>query len=199
MAVEGTTGFLVPWRISATTFLSRRSENVLERQGLAPAPKHSPKNHLAGVHATPHGGDGRYRFLHRLTGHSSESQTASSSYGSVILFPVEVLVLGWRRGLCSVEIVAGRQFGQRPSLLRLCLSHFRTRNTTSRWIGPSLGGFLANAPCACIPPLATAAAASRLMTPDHDWITVRRGRCKPCHQTFTFLPPFTRSRTPTTA
>ena len=25
---------------------------------------------------------------------------------------------------------------------------------------------------------------------DHDWIGVRRGRCKPCHQTFTFLPPF---------
>jgi hypothetical protein len=26
--------------------------------------------------------------------------------------------------------------------------------------------------------------------PDHDWIGVRGGRCKPCHQTFTFLPPF---------
>ena len=25
---------------------------------------------------------------------------------------------------------------------------------------------------------------------DHDWIGVRRGRCKPCHQTFTFLPAF---------
>jgi hypothetical protein len=25
---------------------------------------------------------------------------------------------------------------------------------------------------------------------EHDWICVRRGRCKPCHQTFTFLPPF---------
>lgn len=25
---------------------------------------------------------------------------------------------------------------------------------------------------------------------DHDWIPIRRGRCKPCHQTFTFLPPF---------
>jgi hypothetical protein len=25
---------------------------------------------------------------------------------------------------------------------------------------------------------------------DHDWISVRRGRCQPCHQTFTFLPPF---------
>ena len=25
---------------------------------------------------------------------------------------------------------------------------------------------------------------------DHDWIGVRRGRCQPCHQTFTFLPPF---------
>jgi len=26
--------------------------------------------------------------------------------------------------------------------------------------------------------------------PDHDWISVCRGRCEPCHQTFTFLPPF---------
>jgi hypothetical protein len=26
--------------------------------------------------------------------------------------------------------------------------------------------------------------------PDHDWIPIRRGRCEPCHQTFTFLPPF---------
>jgi hypothetical protein len=25
---------------------------------------------------------------------------------------------------------------------------------------------------------------------DHDWIPIRRGRCKPCHQTFTFRPPF---------
>ena len=25
---------------------------------------------------------------------------------------------------------------------------------------------------------------------EHDWIGVRRGRCQPCHQTFTFLPPF---------
>jgi hypothetical protein len=24
----------------------------------------------------------------------------------------------------------------------------------------------------------------------HDWIPIRRGRCEPCHQTFTFLPPF---------
>ena len=25
---------------------------------------------------------------------------------------------------------------------------------------------------------------------DHDWIRIRRGRCKPCHKTFTFLPQF---------
>jgi len=25
---------------------------------------------------------------------------------------------------------------------------------------------------------------------DHDWIPIRRGRCKPCHKTFTFLPQF---------
>ena len=25
---------------------------------------------------------------------------------------------------------------------------------------------------------------------DHDWISVRRGICRPCHKTFTFLPPF---------
>jgi hypothetical protein len=24
----------------------------------------------------------------------------------------------------------------------------------------------------------------------HDWIGIRRGRCRPCHKTFTFLPPF---------
>ena len=24
----------------------------------------------------------------------------------------------------------------------------------------------------------------------HDWIPIRRGRCSPCHKTFTFLPPF---------
>ena len=24
----------------------------------------------------------------------------------------------------------------------------------------------------------------------HDWIPIRRGRCEPCHKTFTFLPPF---------
>jgi transposase-like protein len=24
----------------------------------------------------------------------------------------------------------------------------------------------------------------------HDWIPIRRGRCRPCHKTFTFLPPF---------
>jgi len=25
---------------------------------------------------------------------------------------------------------------------------------------------------------------------DHDWISTRRGRCRPCHKTFTFLPQF---------
>lgn len=25
---------------------------------------------------------------------------------------------------------------------------------------------------------------------DHDWIPIRRGLCRPCHKTFTFLPPF---------
>jgi hypothetical protein len=25
---------------------------------------------------------------------------------------------------------------------------------------------------------------------DHDWILTRRGRCRPCHKTFTFLPQF---------
>jgi hypothetical protein len=25
---------------------------------------------------------------------------------------------------------------------------------------------------------------------DHDWIGIQRGRCRPCHKTFTFLPPF---------
>ena len=25
---------------------------------------------------------------------------------------------------------------------------------------------------------------------DHDWIPIRRGRCRPCHKTFTFLPQF---------
>jgi Domain of unknown function (DUF6431) len=24
----------------------------------------------------------------------------------------------------------------------------------------------------------------------HGWISIRRGRCEPCHRTFTFLPPF---------
>jgi len=26
--------------------------------------------------------------------------------------------------------------------------------------------------------------------PDHDWIQIRRGLCRPCHKTFTFLPRF---------
>jgi len=25
---------------------------------------------------------------------------------------------------------------------------------------------------------------------DHDWVPIRRGRCRPCHKTFTFLPQF---------
>ena len=62
-----------------------------------------------------------------------------------------------------------------PPLPRLFLSHFRTRSTTSKLIGPSLGVSLDNAPFVCaLRSLATAAAASRLMTRSRlDWGAAR--------------------------
>ena len=71
---------------------------------------------------------------------------------------------------------ASRSRRSRPPLPRLYLSHFRRRSTTSKSIGPSLGVSLDDAPCVCaIRTLATAAAASRLMT----MITIGLGAARP--------------------